>query len=71
MYKIGVMKKTFGPALNASRDSNAEDFVSCTVELSATPFCISIFTFVYISAGMLVHFFFLFVNMYHDLLRHV
>ncbi|XP_002466740.2 dehydrodolichyl diphosphate synthase complex subunit NUS1 [Sorghum bicolor] len=26
MYKIGVMKKTFGPALNASRDSNAEDF---------------------------------------------
>jgi hypothetical protein len=26
---------------------------------------------VYISTGMLVHFFFLFVNMYHDSLRHV
>jgi ditrans,polycis-polyprenyl diphosphate synthase len=55
---IGVLKKSFEPAVNVSRDrTTGEHFVSCTTELSATPFYIRILLLCIFSTGMLVHFF--------------
>jgi len=56
-FIIGVLKKSFEPAVDVSRDRTAgEHFVSCTTELSATPFYIRILLLCIFSTGMLVHF---------------
>jgi len=69
---IGVLKKSFEPAVNASRDRTAgEHFVSCATELSATPFYIRVLLLCIFSTGMLVHFLLLFVNLYYDSWRHI
>jgi hypothetical protein len=53
---IGVLKKSFEPAVNVSRDRTAgEHFVSCATELSAT-FYIRVLLLCIFPTGMLVHF---------------